>query len=336
MSYDLTGVTVSFSYGRIVQVAHGVPNLYYDGFGNLLDLGAPGATGNDGGTGATGDAGPTGATGDAGPTGATGDVGLIGPTGATGSDGPTGATGATGSDGPTGATGADGFSTAYYSYKAHINDQTTPPASGEVRWDNSTQISSTNLYVSHLTSDNTDIDVFLALISNGDALIIQDEVNSDNNQRWTVNGTPSITPNNYVTIPVTYVNGGYTFSNDQSIIFAPLSIGAQGPQGPQGTTGNNGPTGATGSTGATGPTGSTGATGSIGPTGATGATGPIAPIYERKSDFQSPFQYSGNAPLGTLLSENWNINKIDFGTPGSPITLSAIGPWNDRYLLTYI
>ena len=174
MSYDLTGVTVSFSYGRIVQVAHGVPNLYYDGFGNLLDLESSGATGADG------------------------------------------ATGSTGSDGATGATGSDG---------------------------------------------------------------------------------------------------------------------ATGATGPTGATGSAGPTGATGSTGPTGATGSDGATG---PTGSDGPTGPIAPIYERKSDFQSPYQYSGNAPLGTLLSENWYINRVDFVTPGSPITLSAIGSWNDRYTLSYI
>ena len=96
MSYDLTGVTVSFSYGRIVQVAHGVPNLYYDGFGNLLDLGSSGATGSDGPIGPTG---ATGTNGLIGPTGATGDAGLIGPTGATGNDGPIGPTGATGKSG---------------------------------------------------------------------------------------------------------------------------------------------------------------------------------------------------------------------------------------------
>ena len=55
MSYNLTGATVSGSYGRLVQVVHGSPDTYYDGFGNLLDLG--------GGTASVGPAGPTGPAG---------------------------------------------------------------------------------------------------------------------------------------------------------------------------------------------------------------------------------------------------------------------------------
>ena len=55
MSYNLTGATVSSTYGRLVQVALGSPNTYYDGFGNLLDLGA--------GTVSVGPQGPTGPAG---------------------------------------------------------------------------------------------------------------------------------------------------------------------------------------------------------------------------------------------------------------------------------
>ena len=55
MSYNLTGATVSSTYGRIVQVVLGAPNLYYDGFGNLLNLGP--------GTASIGPQGPTGSQG---------------------------------------------------------------------------------------------------------------------------------------------------------------------------------------------------------------------------------------------------------------------------------
>ena len=78
MGYNLTGVTVSGSYGRLVQVIHGSPDLYYDGFGNLLDLGV--------GTVSIGPQGPTGPQGNAstvtGPTGPQGNASTVtGPTG---------------------------------------------------------------------------------------------------------------------------------------------------------------------------------------------------------------------------------------------------------------
>lgn len=58
--------------------------------------------------------------------------------------------------------------------------------------------------------------------------------------------------------------------------------------------------------------------------------------YERQSDYVYPYHYSGTAPLYTLTStSNWIIKRVDFTTPGSPITLSAIGSWDDRYILTY-
>jgi hypothetical protein len=122
-------------------------------------------------------------------------------------------------------------------------------------WNNATQISSTILYVSHLTRDSIDIDVFLALIKTGDSLIIQDENNSNNYQKWAVSATPSITPNSYVSIPVTYVGGGYSFSNGHDIIFVPLSIGIAGPQGFQGPSGPQGETGPQGFSYPVNPTG---------------------------------------------------------------------------------
>jgi hypothetical protein len=76
MSNNLTGTTVSGTYGRLVQV---VGDLYYDGNGNLLNLG--------GGTTSIGPQGPTGADGLQGPQGATGATGLPGAQGATGANG---------------------------------------------------------------------------------------------------------------------------------------------------------------------------------------------------------------------------------------------------------
>jgi len=58
--------------------------------------------------------------------------------------------------------------------------------------------------------------------------------------------------------------------------------------------------------------------------------------YERQSDYVYPHHYSGTAPLYTLTStSNWIIKRVDFTTLGSPITLSAIGSWDNRYSLIY-
>ena len=54
MSYNLTGLTASFTYGRLVQVIHGATDSYYDGFGNLLNLGSGTSTGPQGPTGPQG------------------------------------------------------------------------------------------------------------------------------------------------------------------------------------------------------------------------------------------------------------------------------------------
>jgi hypothetical protein len=204
---------------------------------------------------------------------------------------------------------------SYYKYKAKTNTQSAPPTNNHIVWNDGTQINSTILYVSHLTRDGIDIDVFLALINNGDNLIIQDENDSNSFQRWSVNGTPTIIPNNYVSIPVTYVNGGYSFTNNQNIIFVPLTIGIQGPIGP---------------TGSTGPIGPTGSQGPIGLTGATGPQGPVSPEYLNpvftvelmqtlSTNFYAPFNLEIdsitnilNTPTTTLL-----VNGLTYSLGGS-------------------
>ena len=59
-----------------------------------------------------------------------------------------------------------------------------------------------------MIEDNVDIDVFLALITIGDSIVIQDENNSNNYQKWTVSGTPTIIPNDYVK---NYLNSSYQY-----------------------------------------------------------------------------------------------------------------------------
>jgi hypothetical protein len=218
-----------------------------------------GAAGSTGPAGATG---PTGSTGTTGPTGLVGVTGNVGPTGATG---PTGAAstvpGATGATGPTGPTGADGGSASYFDYLADTSATSGAPTNGDILWNNATQISATQLNISHINSDGVDVDIFLGLIKTGDVLVVQDKNLSDNFQRWTVSATPTLLTG-YVTVPVTLASSGGTgttnFANNHALIVAIVSTGVVGPTGPIGATGP------TGSTGPTGPTGSTGSTGPFG------------------------------------------------------------------------
>jgi hypothetical protein len=105
-----------------------------------------------------------------------------------GANGPTGATGAAstvaGPTGPTGAQGADGQSSSYYQYDADTTQTSGTPTSGHVFWNNATQISATTLTFSHLTSNGIDVDLFLGILKTGDSVVLQDESNSNNYQKW--------------------------------------------------------------------------------------------------------------------------------------------------------
>ena len=248
--------------------------------------GTTGATGPTGPTGAIGATGPTGATGVTGPAGATGSTGPVGvtgdtgPTGSTGSTGPIGATGATGPTGVTGATGptgADGGSSNYYDYQAKTTITTGDPGNGHVIWNNATQVSATQINISHINQDGVDIDIFLALLKTNDIIVLQDRNVSGNYQNWTVSATP-IAQVDYFEVPVTLITSGgigtTNFSNNHQLILAVTAAGVVGPTGPSGATGATGPIGVTGATGPTGPIGATGPIGVTGPTGPIGATGP--------------------------------------------------------------
>jgi hypothetical protein len=87
-----------------------------------------------------------------------------------------------------------------------------------------------------------------------------------------------------------------------------------------------------------GGTGSVGPTGPIGPTGSQGIQGVTGPsiVLIRESDYVYPYHYSGTSLFGTLTSSpTWEIKRIDFSTPGSPLTQSATGSWDNRTSLIY-
>jgi len=260
---------------------------------NLQGVGPTGPMGTTGPTGPTGPSvtGPTGSTGPAGgptgptgptstvagptgPTGPTGDASTVpgptGPTGPTGAAsivaGPTGPTGPTGDastvPGPTGPTGAQGTSSNLFLYRANTSATSGYPGDGDILWDTATQISATSINVSHLTDANVDIDIFLALLSVGEQIVIQSQSASADFQIWTISGAPTnVNPgaaNSYWTYPITLNSSGgigtTNFTSGQTLFLA-LVNGISGPTGPGGPTGPTGPTGATGPTGSIYPTG---------------------------------------------------------------------------------
>jgi hypothetical protein len=156
-------------------------------------------------------------------------------------------------------------------YRANTTITSGYPGDGDILWDNAAQTSAGSINVSHLTDSNVDIDIFLALLSQGEQIVIQSQSSSSDYQTWTISGTPtSVNPGTataYWTYPVTLVASGGTgttnFTSGQTLFLA-LVNGITGPTGAQGPTGPTGPTGI-------GPTGPTGA-GATGPTGATGSS----------------------------------------------------------------
>lgn len=131
--------------------------------------------------------------------------------------------------GPTGAAGASGGSTNAWNYKAKTNATSGYPGNGFLLWNNATQTSATNILVSHLTDDDTDIELFLSFFVINQKIFIQNRDDSSQNQVWQITGTPTVTGANtstaYYTFPVTLVSSaGAAFTNNHSILFGQIVV----------------------------------------------------------------------------------------------------------------
>ena len=97
----------------------------------------------------------------------------------------------------------------FYLYKS--NDTLhVPPESGQVRYNNAQQSLATIVYISHLTSDTIDVEVFFNQISQLNDLYIQDKNNSGNFIKYNITGSPTIVVNSYISIPVVQSSFGGT------------------------------------------------------------------------------------------------------------------------------
>ncbi len=110
-----------------------------------------------------------------------------------------------------------------------------PPASGTIRFNNATQISATEMYMSVLASDGLDLTNFIRQMRVGDTMYLQDEAASANYQNWEVTVAPVIA-GGYATIGISLLNSAGTgttnFANAlPTIIYgkaAPLPVNTDG------------------------------------------------------------------------------------------------------------
>jgi hypothetical protein len=100
----------------------------------------------------------------------------------------------------------------FYLYKSIDNAFSPPIGSGDVVYNNANQSLATVIYISHLTRDNVDIEVFFENVSSLNDLYIQDQNYSINYIRYNITGTPTIVPNDYILIPVILGTSGGTGS----------------------------------------------------------------------------------------------------------------------------
>jgi hypothetical protein len=131
--------------------------------------------------------------------------------------------------GLTGPPGASGGSSSAWNYNAKTNATSGYPGNGYLLWNNATQTSATSILVSHLTDDNTDIELLLSFFVVNQKIFIQDRDDSSKNQVWLISGTPTVTGANtstaYYTFPVTLVSSaGGAFTNNHSLLFGQISV----------------------------------------------------------------------------------------------------------------
>jgi len=101
-----------------------------------------------------------------------------------------------------------------YLYNNHSGVLTPPPTNGDIAYNNSTQDSATIVYISHLTRDSIDVEVFYQSINSLYDLYIQDQSTSVNFIRYNITGSITLVPNSYISVPVLKVDSAGTGATD--------------------------------------------------------------------------------------------------------------------------
>jgi hypothetical protein len=116
-------------------------------------------------------------------------------------------------------------------YDIDTSGTSAPAGTANIRYNNATQISATELYVNIVTDGGIDVDLVLSLLAQGSALVIQDRDDHLNYQLWEISGTPSFASSTW-TFPVTLRNSGGIgttgFANNFKVFLAALNAGGGG------------------------------------------------------------------------------------------------------------
>jgi hypothetical protein len=208
-----------------------------------------------------------------------GNPGATGITGASGVNGSTGATGYTGATGAPGSTGAKGdtgnFGGAAFDYHYSTTTTNADPGSGYFRLNTTDLSAATNLYISDIDYLAENIYNFLVTIDDSTSAIkghfsITNRNDATKSAMFAITGIHGHSAS-YFDVPISYLSGETSFSNDTDVI---ITFARSGDKGDTGAQGASGATGFTGATGIQGPTG-----GASGPTGPVGATGVLLPWF---------------------------------------------------------
>jgi hypothetical protein len=89
----------------------------------------------------------------------------------------------------------------FYLYKSN-SIAGPPPANGFVYYNDNPQGMATTLFISHLTADSIDIEVFFNNLNQINDVYLQDRSNSNNFIRYNITGTPTIFIGSHIQIPV--------------------------------------------------------------------------------------------------------------------------------------
>lgn len=112
----------------------------------------------------------------------------------------------------------------FYLYKSHTNTPAPPPDNGFVYYNNAVQASATIIYISHLTDDAIDIEIFFNNINQINDVYLQDRNVSTNYIKYNITGSPVIVVGSHIQIPVSLIvaggSGGISFGLNNNILLS--------------------------------------------------------------------------------------------------------------------